>query len=165
MAQTLGSFKNDFIWGGRWYYPRLVMEMTMDGKRCISISESGDENAIANKSKIHVRGELILFCLSTPKFMHFAYLSLQTFVYKNQYVFYSLTLRRKVCHFLGGDMGGRWGWGSKVMDDRLLQWGWGSKSTIFAVTSFFNGLLIIFCNFFTFSLPDINHWLLKSIPF
>ena len=78
----------------------------MDGKRCISISESGDENAIANKSKIHVRGELILFCLSTPKFMHFAYLSLQTFVYKNQYVFYSLTFRRKVCHFLGGDMGG-----------------------------------------------------------
>ena len=28
----------------------------MDGKECISISESGDENAIANKSNVHVRG-------------------------------------------------------------------------------------------------------------
>ena len=85
MAQTLGSFKNDFIWGGRWYYPRLLMEITMDGKRCISISESGDENEIANKSKIHVRGELILFCLSTPKFMHFAYLFRHLFIRTNMY--------------------------------------------------------------------------------
>ena len=46
-----------------------------------------------------------MWCLSTLKFMHFAYLPLQTFVYKNQYVFYSLPFRGKVCHFLGGDMG------------------------------------------------------------
>ena len=48
--------------------------LSLPHKIHLSTSEPENENTLAYKNKIHVPGELILFCFSTLKLKYFAYL-------------------------------------------------------------------------------------------